>query len=71
MYLCKDRAWTNQPIYGFNDKEGDDIPMRECYMLHVPEDMHVKVLALGSESDKRDYAIGEVKIEDIKQFKDE
>ena len=63
MYLCKDRVWTDKGIAGFKDGV-----VRECYMLHVPTDKEVKVLLIGT--DDRDYAVGELGIEHLHQFKD-
>jgi len=70
MYLCRDKVWTDYPMYGFGDEPGEQAPMREAYMLHVPTDKYVKILVLGTENDNRDSAVGEVKIGYLYQFKD-
>ena len=69
-YLSKQRVWTDYPMVGFGDEPGEQAPVREAYMLNVPLDKYVKILVLGTAGDDKDYAVGEVKLGYIHEFKD-
>ena len=69
-YLSKQKVWVDYPMYGFKDDAAKTLPVREAYMLHVPLDKYVKMLVLGTEEDDKDYAVGEVKLGYIHEFKD-